>query len=131
MREYCYNVKYKEEIKRQVCENIVTLWNKTRNRLSINNIYVDNHQEIAKEFNNFFTKIGQEILDSVKPTKVTAESFLHEDPSIPELELKPIRPSQIVKLMVSKNSTDSNRISSNLIKKIIYEISVPLAHIFS
>ncbi len=106
----------------------------TINRLLINGIYVDNHQEIANEFNNFFTKIGQEISDSVKPTKVTAESFLHEDPSIPELELNPIRPSQIVdivKLMVSKNSTDSNGISSNLIKKIIYEISVPLAHIFS
>ena len=89
---------------------------------------------MANKFNNFFTKIGQEILDSVKPTSKKAESYLTNDLTFPELELNPIGPSliiDIVKLMASKNSSDSDGISSSLLKKVIYEISVPLSHIFS
>ena len=92
------------------------------------------NSEIAHEFNEFFTNVGQTISDSVKPTVRTAESYLTIDPNIRELEFTPIRPSQIVdivKAMEPKSSIDSDGISTMLLKKIIYEISIPLSHIYS
>ena len=89
---------------------------------------------MANEFNNFFSSIGNKISNSVLPTVKKAESYLYEDPNLREFELNPINQAQIIdiaKNMESKASSDSDGLSTNIIKKIIFEISIPLAHIFS
>jgi hypothetical protein len=56
------------------------------------------------------------------------------DNNTPEMEFENVGPNQIIdiiKLLQPKNSLDIDGLSTNLIKKIAIEISIPLAHIFS
>ena len=62
------------------------------NNLKINGVYTKNDQESANKFNNFFTKIGQEISDSVKPTSKKAESYLTMIRHFPNLNLIQLDP---------------------------------------
>ena len=90
--------------------------------------------KISNEFNNFFTKIGTEIANSIRPTTKKYSEYLPVNPNTPTLDLGttgPIHISDIVKTLDSKKSTDVDGISMYLIKKIITEINVPLAHIFN
>ncbi len=103
-------------------------------KIVTDNKSLSNDSEIAEEFNTFFTSIGKKISNSIPPTVRSAESYLTRNVNLPNIELNPIQPSQIVdivKLMESKSSLDSDGLSTKLIKNIIYEISTPLAHIFS
>ncbi len=91
-------------------------------------------KQIANEFNNFFSKIGIQISESVIPTITQPEDYLIPNPNITELEFHNIGPSQIIdiiKLLAPKNSLDIDGISANLIKQVAHEISVPLSHVFT
>ncbi len=112
-------------------------WKKTNNKnrqILSGNKTLSSNTEIAEEFNTFFSNIGKKISNSVTPTVKSAESYLSYNENLPNIELNPVRSSQIVdivKLMESKSSVDSDGLSTKLVKQIIYEISTPLAHIFS
>jgi hypothetical protein len=89
--------------------------------------------EIADEFNDFFTKIGVEISESVKQTTVRPEDFMPELPDITELDLGTVNQAHIcdiIKSLQPKNSCDIEGISTKFLKNIATEISWPLSHIF-
>jgi sarcosine oxidase/L-pipecolate oxidase len=94
--------------------------------LSINGINVTNDNEMASAFNDHFTQIGNE-------TNVDPISLMPDNPNVPEFSINntgPVHVIDVVKSMQSKLSNDCNNISMKLVKFIIYEIAVPLAHIF-
>ncbi len=103
-------------------------------KIVLNNTTINDNSEMAENFNNFFSNIGQTISDSVQPTVKTAESYLVDNPDIPNLDFIQLSPTcviDIVKAMESKSSVDCDGISTSLLKKIINEISIPLAHVFN
>jgi hypothetical protein len=71
--------------------------------------------EIANEFNDFFSKIGVEISESVKQTTVRPEDFMPELPDITELDLGTVNQAHIcdiIKSLQPKNSCDIEVLNS-------------------
>jgi hypothetical protein len=109
----------------------------TRNE--INDLLVDganitDKQQIAEEFNIFFSHIGKHISNSIPPSSTDPLSFINTPVATPTLEFYPCGPSQFIDLVKSfdnKSSPDLDGISINFIKKISVEIALPLSHIFS
>ncbi len=100
----------------------------------IGNTLSSNHSEIANHFNNFFSTIGTNISNSIDNSNIDPISYCNYPNDPPQLhlgEIGPVHFTDLVKEMTSKNSNDLDGISSSLLKKIAYEISVPLSHIFS
>ena len=90
-------------------------------------------KEIANEFNDFFSRIGGEVADSVSQTQSQPTDFLPET-NYPELGFGPVSQGticNIIKLIQSKSSTDINGISMRLLKSVAIEVGSPLAHIFN
>ncbi len=95
--------------------------------------YTDKGQ-IANKFNNFFSKIGTEISESIGETNHKPEDFIPEIPNLQELEFNEIHQTlicDIIKSFQSKGSVDADGLSTKLLKTIALEISIPLAHIFN
>ena len=100
--------------------------------LTVNGEDISNPKIISNEFNTFFTKIGVEISNSVKPTLKKAEEYIN-NLNAPPLDLGTVNQPHIcdiIKSLKSKGSLDIDGISTNLLKAIKIEISTPLAHIF-
>jgi hypothetical protein len=92
-----------------------------------------NDKDIASAFNDHFTNVGTEILNSIEPTSVDPLSFIPDNPNLPEFLMNntgPVHVTDIIKSMQCKVSTDCNSVSMKLVKFVAYEISIPLAHIF-
>jgi Reverse transcriptase (RNA-dependent DNA polymerase) len=92
-----------------------------------------NDLEMAQTFNNYFSSIGSEILASVEHTNVDPLSYVPDNPDTPLFTINntgPVHVIDVVKSMPSKSSNDCNQVSIKLIKYVIYEIAVPLSHIF-
>jgi hypothetical protein len=103
-------------------------------KIITNGVHITDNKQMAGEFNNFFIGIGQQISESVIPTKIKPEDYLIPVPNLPNLDFNTIGPSQIIdiiKLLAPKKSLDIDGISTDLIKKLSFELSVPLSHIFS
>ena len=108
--------------------------NDTIDKLVTNDGVIYDKRQIAQTFNDFFVKIGPEIKQSISPTLLKPEDFMPNLPNVIPLEFANINPTyirDIVKSLQSKNSLDSDGISSKLLKSIVNEICVPLAHIFN
>ena len=92
---------------------------------------------MAKEFNNFFSKIGKNISDSVHQTaKKTWGAYCIPDfkqvkPKFSLDNTGPVHIIDIVKSFDSKSSPHLDGLSLKFIKSVISEINVPLAHIFN
>ena len=89
---------------------------------------------IAEKFNDFFVNIGTEIAGSINKTNAKPEQFMPNYPNLQEIELNEIQPTlicDIIKSLQAKGSTDSDGISTKLLKCISTEVSTPLAHIFN
>jgi hypothetical protein len=101
--------------------------------LSINGINVTNDKDMATAFNDHFTQIGTKIINSIDETNVDLISLMPDNPNVSEFSINntgPVHVIDVVKSMQSKLSNDCNNISMKLVKFVIYEIAVPLAHIF-
>jgi hypothetical protein len=100
--------------------------------LTVNGEDISNPKILSNEFNTFFTKIGVEISNSVKPTLKKDEEYIN-NLNAPPLDLGTVNQPHIcdiIKSLKSKGSLDIDGISTNLLKAIKIEISTPLAHIF-
>ena len=92
---------------------------------------------MAKEFNNFFSKIGKNISDSVQQTaKKTWGAYCIPDfkqvkPKFSLDNTGPVHIIDIVKSFDSKSSPHLDGLSLKFIKSVISEINVPLTHIFN
>ena len=103
-------------------------------KISSNGNILTESVEISNEFNNFFTNVGTEIANEIHPTVKQYSDYLPENQNVPTLDLGntgPIHISDIIKTLEPKKSTDVDGLSMYLIKRIITEINVPLAHIFN
>jgi Reverse transcriptase (RNA-dependent DNA polymerase) len=103
-------------------------------KLSVDGKVIVDKCEIANNFNNFFSTVGNVISDSVQPVDKTAVSYIVDNPNVPHLTLDNTTPGQIVeiiKIMQPKQSCDIDGISLKLLKYIAVEICVPLSHIFN
>ncbi len=89
--------------------------------------------DIANEFNNFFTSVGVKIAESIEPTSVKPEDFMPLLENVQNLDLGMTNQTHvcdIIKLLKTKNSCDTDGLSTKLLQKLAIEISWPLAHIF-
>ncbi len=89
--------------------------------------------DIANEFNDFFTSVGVNIAESIVPTTVKAEDFMPILENVQNLDLgttSQVHVCDIIKSLKTKNSCDTDGISTKLLQKLAPEISRPLAHIF-
>ena len=104
----------------------------TINQIESNGKITNDKQEMAEEFNQFFTEAGKKIANSVNPITRQPEDF--ESPDCPLLSFNLITKSEllaIINKMEAKSSTDINGISMKLLKEIRHEIAIPLTHLFN
>jgi hypothetical protein len=128
--------KFKSKPKR-IWETLNEL-NGKKNNNKIKEVYSGNNLtssdfEMAQSFNNHFSSVGTDILNSVDHSNVDPMSYMPNNLDIPIFSINNTGPCHVidlVKVMQSKSSIDCNQISMKIIKFVIYEISVPLAHIF-
>ena len=96
---------------------------------------VESEKEVAEHFNNFFTAIGQELVDKFDNKGNDFKSFM--PPAVPVaeemkfLEIDNTDYFNIVKSMKAKKSTGFDEISNKLIKDIQEEIRVPIMDIIN
>jgi hypothetical protein len=103
-------------------------------KIKINGVATDDPTKMANAFNEFFSSIGTDISNSIPTTNTDPLSYMENDENVTLLDLgttSQIHICDVIKSMLSKNSLDLDGISTNLIKSIAIEISVPLAHIFN
>jgi hypothetical protein len=113
---------------------IGTKQNKKIQKISVNGEQISDSLLIAEEFNSFFTNIGKTISDSVRPTSVDPIDLMPDYPDLNNLVLTEIGPNhlcELIKTFETKSSCDLDGISIKLLKHVIFDISVPLAHIFN
>ncbi len=110
--------------------------NKPQNKItkiSKNESTLQEPKEVANEFNNFFSGVGEEISNSVKPTTKKPEDLIPTS-NFPNLEFGPISQGtvvNIIRLIKSKTSSDIEGISIGLLRSVDQIIGFPLAHIFN
>jgi hypothetical protein len=88
---------------------------------------------MAQSFNTYFAKIGPEIADSIEKSNIDPISFMPINPNVPDFVINntgQIHVIDVVNSMYSKSSVDCNNVNMDLVKFVVYEICVPLAHIF-
>ena len=103
-------------------------------KININGQPSESPADISNEFNNFFVRVGKEISDNVPIILKPPEDYLPQYPNITPLNLQNTTPDHIIKIVKNfapKNSADTDGVSSKMIKFIIVQIAVPLAHIFN
>ena len=103
-------------------------------KITTNGTTLSSPQDIANEFNNFFSEIGKTISENILPTTKKPEDYLTNVPDPPLLDLGqtgPIHICDILKTLEPKKSTDMDGLSMSLIKQISTQIAVPLAHVFN
>jgi hypothetical protein len=103
-------------------------------KITVNGQSITSSVNIANEFNDFFSSVGNTISNSVQPIEKTACDFLVEKPEVPDLDLSGTSQAEIVEIIrsfESKSSSDLDGISTKLLKFIAIEISFPLYHIFN
>lgn len=101
--------------------------------LNIDNIEITDKVQIASEFNNFFSKIGQTIKDSVPPSQKSFRDYL-PPPQNNSFFASPTAPQDIINCvssLKSKTSVDINGVSSAFLKKVIQPLAIPISHLFN
>lgn len=102
--------------------------------IQINGLPTDNSQDIAEEFNKFFSTAGVNVASSINPSCLEPDDFIPPNPNPPELSLGLTSPATVhttIQNFESKNSLDLDGISTSLLKAISIPISLPLSHIFN
>ena len=97
------------------------------------NELVGNPQQIAEEFNSFFTKAGRGIANLVETITKKPTDFLPIS-NTPQLRLDNISQHQIIDIisaMDSKASVDASGVNMKMLKFIKYQIALPLSHLFT
>ena len=82
----------------------VSVGNKVTNkieRITVEGNSIEEPKQIAEHFNNFFSKIGREISESVLPTEKTATSYIPENNEIPTFSLGNTGPVHVTEFIKS------------------------------
>jgi len=100
---------------------------------TINNVNVTDKSEIAEEFNNYFSKIGESTGQSVPKSQRNYNDYL-KNPTLNSMFLEPIDISHVIEAankLKPKLSVGHDDISSKLLKDTIHNIKLPLTHIIN
>lgn len=97
--------------------------------IEINDVRVSDKNTIVNGFKDYFSSIGKETANNVKPTTTNFSEFLPPrcDQSI---FFQPTHPGEIIDILDNfegKNSTDINGFSTAFLKKIAWNIASPLS----
>ena len=88
---------------------------------------------MAEEFNDFFTKVGRSIANSVEPTMIKPTDYL-TNARPPPIKFDNISQHQVVDIisaMEPKSSFDASGINIKMLKFIKFQIAKPLSHLFT
>ena len=88
---------------------------------------------MAESFNKFFASAAINIVNKINPSTKSATENITYNNNVFSLKNSPVTISEILnatKLLQDKKTPDHNGISSNFLKKIIFNIATPLLHIF-
>ena len=138
--QYYFNLfnKCKNNI-RESWTNINKLIKKAKNSNNLPSFFLsDNKQitdklQIAQEFNNFFSTVGEKLNKSCKAPNQSFAKYLQK-PQVSSFFLQPVTTHEvlnIVKSLKNKYSYGFDEISTNLIKSVIQYILEPLTFIFN
>ena len=90
---------------------------------------------MATKFNSFFTTIAEKIVQDIHPSDADIPTIplnnSHDPFSFSSNPLTLTEIHETIEQLKSKNTLDSDGLSSNLIKKIALTVSKPLCYIFS
>jgi len=101
--------------------------------LNINGVNTNDPALMADSFNKFFSTAAINVVSSINPSKKSATENIAHNNKVFSLSNAPVTISEILeatKLLQDKKTPDHNGISSNFLKKIIFNIARPLHHIF-
>jgi hypothetical protein len=109
--------------------------NQQINEINVNESVIKDPADMANTFNAHFSSIGQKISNEIPTFRGNPEDLVpNYPPNKPYLEFEEIGPvwiTDIVKTLPSKMSPDLDGLSLKFVKRIIFSISTPLAHIFT
>ena len=100
--------------------------------LNINGINTNDPSLMAESFNNFFATAAINVVSKINPSNMSATEKIAHNNNVFSLKNSPVTISEILeatKLLQDKKTPDHNGISSNFLKKIIFNIAKPLHHI--
>ena len=134
----CYSLKSNVKKLWQLINSIIKRTNdKTTliDHITVNNIEYYESEEISNHFGKFYSKLGENIVNSIEKSKLTPHHYLNKIQMNPKmLYLYYITPNEIKKYidkLPAKNSSEYDNISNKLLKQIKYAILNPLTHIFN
>ena len=100
---------------------------------NIKNVNITDKTEIAEAFNNYFSKIGQSISQSVPKSNRNYDDVL-KNPLTSSTFLELIDTSRVIEAankLIPKLSTGHDDISTKLLKEIIHNIKLPITRIIN
>ena len=102
-------------------------------QMKINNAITTDNSSIADSFNDYFSSIGRNLANRIPQTR---RSFVHylKNRNSDTLFLIPTDTEEILDIVEKSNNKKSSGyddISNALLKQIINEIAIPLAHVFN
>ena len=95
---------------------------------------ITDSNEIADNFNDFFTKIGTKLADKITPPASNYVSPLKSKDQQNSIFLNPTNPDEIIEItkkLKGSNSSGIDNISTKVLKSIINEIAPVLSHIYN
>ena len=99
----------------------------------INNHEISNKKEIANKFNEFFARVGDEIISNVSESEQHFTNYLSA-PNPQSMYLDPTSPFDIINItskIKTRNSQDANDISTKIMKNSIENVALPISHIIN
>ena len=118
-----YNAIRKSKTKKENCISLL-----------INGVNINDPTLMADGLNKFFTNAASEVVSKINPSNKSPTEHITRNPVSFSLNASPVTITEILnatKSLQDKKTPDLNGISSNFIKKIIFQIIKPLHHIFT
>jgi hypothetical protein len=101
--------------------------------LKVNDTDIKDPSLMAESFNKFFATAAVNVVKNINPSNKSATENIAYNNNVFSLNNSPVTITEILeatKLLQDKKTPDQNGISSNFLKKIIFNIARPLHHIF-
>ena len=133
----CYSLKSNVKKLWQLINSIIKGINDKTNlidHIAVNNIEYYESKEVSNHFGKFYSKLGENVVNSIGKPKLTPQHYLKKIQMNPKtIYLYHITPNEIKKIhtLPSKTSSGYDNISNKLLKQIKHTILNPLTHIFN
>ena len=131
LNKYKNDVKKTWDVIKEVIGNTKSMPQKLPKRLLVNNIEVFDKEQIAEQFNKYFTNVGPNLASMIPKTNKDFKSFLCGD--YPLFNETPLADDEIKNAFISLKSNKSpgfDEISPNVIKFVVDILIEPIKHVF-